>query len=302
MRVAITGSSGLVGTALKTHLTTLGHTPVPMVRGEPNAGEIGWSPNDDKAESAALAADLEGIDAVVHLAGAGIGDKRWTDEYKRILVESRTKGTTLLAAAVARCENGPKVLLSGSAIGIYGARGDEELDETSAPGTGFLADLTVQWEQCTAAASAAGVRVVLLRTGIVLSKHGGALKKQLPLFKVGAGGTIGSGDQWQSWISIDDEVAAIAHLLTADIDGPVNLTAPNPVTQADFADTLGKVLKRPTFLPIPKFGPKLLLGSELAENLLFTGQRVHPAVLLGDSTFTFQHSELEAALRAVLGR
>jgi len=302
MRVAITGSSGLIGTALQAHLTALGHTPIPVVRSAPGSGEIGWSPNDSDQDPAALAAQLEDVDAVVHLAGAGIGDKRWTDEYKQVLVESRTKGTALLASAIAACENGPQVFLSGSAIGIYGARGDEDLDETSAPGSGFLADLTEQWEQCAAPASEAGVRVVYLRTGIVLSADGGALKKQLPIFKLGAGGKMGSGDQWQSWISIDDEVAAIVHLLNADISGPVNLTAPKPVTQKEFADTLGAVLKRPTFLPIPKFGPKLLLGSELAENLLFTGQKVHPTVLLGDSTFTFQHPELEPALRALLNR
>ncbi|MDG1786731.1 MAG: TIGR01777 family oxidoreductase, partial [Ilumatobacter sp.] len=249
-----------------------------------------------------LAAQLEGIDAVVHLAGAGIGDKRWSDDYKRVLVESRTKGTALLANAIAVCSNGPKVLLSGSAVGVYGARGDEDLDETSTPGTGFLADLTVEWEQCTEPATAAGVRVVFLRTGIVLSAKGGALKKQLPLFKLGAGSTIGSGEQWWSWISIDDEVRAITHLLTGDIAGPVNLTAPQPTTQADFANTLGSVLKRPTFLPTPKFGPKLLLGSELAENLLFTGQKVFPQVLQDDAGFTFEHPDLETALRAVLGR
>ena len=306
MRVAITGSSGLVGSALIAHLRSAGHDPVAVVRSEPGSGEIGWSPNDDAAESAdrvnALARQLEGIDAVVHLAGAGIGDHRWTDEYKTVLVESRTRGTTLLARAIAACEHGPKVLLSGSAIGFYGARGDEELDEHSSAGTGFLSDLTVRWEAATAAAAEAGARVVLLRTGIVLSANGGALKKQLPLFKLGAGGTMGSGEQWQSWISIDDEVAAITHLLGADIAGPVNLTAPTPVTQEQFADTLGKVLRRPTFLPIPKFGPKLLLGSELAENLLFTGQKVLPGVLLSDDSFTFEHPALEPALRALLNR
>ncbi|WP_394936391.1 TIGR01777 family oxidoreductase [uncultured Ilumatobacter sp.] len=305
MRVAITGSSGLVGTALMTHLESVGHTPVRVVRREASDNEISWSPNgtaDQEAAVADLAAQLEGIDAVVHLAGAGIGDKRWSDDYKRVLVESRTKGTALLANAIAACSNGPKVLLSGSAVGVYGARGDEDLDETSTPGTGFLADLTVEWEQCTEPATAAGVRVVFLRTGIVLSAKGGALKKQLPLFKLGAGGTIGSGEQWWSWISIDDEVRAITHLLTGDIAGPVNLTAPQPTTQADFANTLGSVLKRPTFLPTPKFGPKLLLGSELAENLLFTGQKVFPQILQDDAGFTFEHPDLETALRAVLGR
>ena len=287
------------------HLESVGHSPVRVVRREACDNEISWSPNaaaDQEADIADLAAQLEGIDAVVHLAGAGIGDKRWSDDYKRVLIESRTKGTALLSNAIAACSNGPQVLLSGSAIGFYGSRGNEDLDETSTPGEGFLADLTVEWEQCTEPATAAGVRVAFLRTGIVLSAKGGALKKQLLLFKIGAGGTIGSGEQWWSWISIDDEVRAITHLLNGDIAGPVNLTAPQPTTQADFANTLGSVLKRPTFLPTPKFGPKLLLGSELAENLLFTGQKVHPRVLQNDAGFTFDHPDLETALRAVLGR
>ena len=287
------------------HLESVGHSPVRVVRREARDNEISWSPNaaaDQEAAVADLAAQLEEIDAVVHLAGAGIGDKRWSEDYKRVLVESRTKGTALLSNAIAACSNGPQVLLSGSAVGFYGSRGNEDLDETSTPGEGFLADLTVEWEQCTEPATAAGVRVAFLRTGIVLSAKGGALKKQLPLFKIGAGGTIGSGEQWWSWISIDDEVRAITHLLSGDIAGPVNLTAPQPATQADFANTLGSVLKRPTFLPTPKFGPKLLLGSELAENLLFTGQKVHPQVLKNDAGFTFDHPDLETALRAVLGR
>lgn len=305
MRIAITGSSGLVGSALIRHLQALGHSPVPVVRSAPAAGEIGWKPNDTSDRDGAitqLAADLEDVDAVVHLAGAGIGDQRWTDEYKQVLVDSRFNGTTLLSEAIAACSNGPSVLLSGSAIGFYGARGDEDLDETSAAGTGFLADLTVGWEQRTEPAAASGCRVVHLRTGIVLSAEGGALKKQLPLFKLGIGGKIGTGQQWWSWISIDDEVRAITHLLDADIHGPVNLTAPQPARQGDFADALGKVLKRPTFLPTPKFGPKLLLGSELAENLLFTGQKVHPNVLDEDATFEFEHPDLDTALRSVLDR
>ena len=168
--------------------------------------------------------------------------------------------------------------------------------------TGFLADVCVQWEQATGIAEASGARVVHLRTGIVLSAKGGALKKQLPLFKFGLGGKMGSGDQWQSWISIDDEVAAITHLLTTDTSGAVNLTAPKPVTNAEFTDTLGDVLHRPTFLPIPKFGPKLLLGGELAENLLFTGQKVLPRVLDADDGFTFRHPDLATALHALLGK
>jgi len=297
MRVAITGVTGLIGSALKPHLESLGHEVVRVVRSNPSGTDISWSPADGRIDPHAL----DGIDAVVHLAGAGIGDKRWTDAYKRELLESRTKSTTLISEAIASADNGPKVFLSGSAIGIYGARGDEQLTEESAAGDGFLADVCVQWEASTKAAEDAGVRVVHLRTGIVLSTKGGALKKQLPLFKFGLGGKMGSGAQWQSWISIDDEVAAIAHLLTADTSGPVNLTAPSPATNAEFTDTLGDVLHRPTFVPIPKFGPKLLLGGELADNLLFSGQRVLPAVLNADDGFTFQHPDLATALNALLG-
>ncbi len=298
MRVAITGVTGLIGSALKPHLESLGHEVVRVVRSNPSGSDISWSPAEGRLDVHAL----DGVDAVVHLAGAGIGDKRWTDDYKRELLESRTKGTSLLSEAIASADNGPKVFLSGSAIGIYGARGDEELTETSSPGDGFLADICEQWEAATASAETAGVRVVHLRTGIVLSAKGGALKKQLPLFRFGLGGKMGSGDQWQSWISIDDEVAAITHLLGTDTSGAVNLTAPTPVTNAEFTDTLGDVLHRPTFLPIPKFGPKLLLGSELANNLLFSGQRVLPAVLNADTEFTFQHPDLATALHALLGK
>ena len=296
MRIAITGSTGLIGSALKLHLESLDHEVIRVVRSNATGTDIVWSPAECRIDTHAL----DGVDGVVHLAGAGIGDKRWTDDYKRELRESRTKGTTLISEAIAAADNGPTVFLSGSAIGIYGARGDEELDEMSSPGEGFLADICVQWEQATALAAAAGARVVHLRTGIVLSARGGALKKQLPLFKFGLGGKMGSGDQWQSWISIDDEVAAIAHLLTATTVGPVNLTAPNPVTNREFTKALGEVLHRPTFVPIPKFGPKLLLGGELADNLLYSGQKVLPRVLADDG-FTFQHPDLATALRALLG-
>jgi uncharacterized protein (TIGR01777 family) len=298
MRVAVTGSTGLIGSALKPHLESLGHEVIRVVRSTPSSTDVVWSPAEGRIDPHAL----DGVDAVVHLAGAGIGDKRWTDAYKRELLESRTKGTTLISEAIASASDGPRILLSGSAIGIYGSRGDEELTESSTPGDGFLADICGQWEAATSAAEAAGARVVHLRTGIVLSAKGGALKKQLPLFKFGLGGKMGSGGQWQSWISIDDEVAAIAHLLSVDTAGPVNLTAPNPVTNAEFTDTLGEVLHRPTFLPIPKFGPKLVLGGELAENLLFSGQRVLPVVLQADDGFTFRHPDLPTALHALLGR
>ncbi|MFN3255051.1 MAG: TIGR01777 family oxidoreductase [Ilumatobacter sp.] len=297
MKVAITGSSGLIGTALGRRLRDDGHEVIPVVRSKPGDNQIGWSVTERRIDDGAF----DGIDAVVHLAGAGIGDKRWTDAYKEEILESRTVGTALVAGAVNDAANPPKVLLSGSAIGYYGASTTETFDETDPAGDGFLADVCEAWESSAAPAQAGGTRLVFLRTGIVLSAAGGALKKQLPLFKFGLGGKMGNGKQWQSWISLDDEVGAIVHLLHSDVAGPVNLTAPNPVTNAEFTSTLGSVLKRPTILPIPKFGPKLLLGGELADNLLFSGQKVLPTVLQRDG-FEFQHPDLETALRAELGK
>jgi uncharacterized protein (TIGR01777 family) len=283
MRIAITGSHGLIGSALLTRLEGEGHTVVRVPRGA-------FDP-----------ATLEGADAIVHLAGAGIGDHRWSDSYKAEILGSRVQGTTTLAETIHDLKNKPRVLLSGSAVGWYGPRGDEVLDETSASGAGFLADVCRQWEAATAPAESAGVRTVHLRTGIVLAAKGGALRKQLPLFRLGLGGRFGSGKQWQSWISIDDEVGAIVHLLTADVEGPVNLTAPNPVTAAEFASTLGTVLRRPSFLPVPSFGPKLLLGKEAAEELLFAGQRVVPTKLTA-SGYSFAYPELAGALAALVHR
>lgn len=296
MHVAVTGSSGLIGTALVKRLSAAGHQVTRLVRRAPRPGEARWNPGEGTIEAAALG----DIDAAVNLSGAGISDHRWTADYKRELADSRLRGTELLAATMASLDRRPAVLLSGSAIGIYGARGDEELDESSPVGAGFLADLCVEWEAATADAEAAGIRVAHLRTGIVLSDLGGALKKQLPLFKFGLGGKIGSGKQWQSWISIDDVVGAILHLLNGIEAGPINLTAPNPVTQAEFARTLARVLHRPAFLPIPSFGPRLLLGGELSDNLLFTGQRVLPGALRA-AGYSFQHETLEHALQDVLG-
>lgn len=299
----ISGSSGLVGTALVRNLREAGHRVVRLVRNapEPGSSDVQWDPAAPAPPDTGLAAAIDGCDAVINLSGAGIADHRWTDEYKRELLASRLHTTELLAAMISRAERRPSVFLSGSAIGWYGSRGDEEVDETSAPGTTFLADICRQWEAATAGAAEAGVRTAHLRTGIVLSTQGGALKKQLPLFKVGLGGRFGSGRQWQSWVSIDDEVGAIVHLLSSSLDGPVNLTAPNPVTNQEFTDVLGAVLKRPTVLPTPSFGPKLLLGGELVEALLFTSQRVLPTKLLADG-YVFRHSTLEVALRAILGR
>jgi len=295
MDIVVSGSHGLIGSALLPALDAAGHRPIRLVRGPAGDGEVSWDPRAGSIDAAAL----EGVGAVVHLAGAGIGDHRWTEAYKAEILDSRTRSTALLAGALARLERPPAVLLSGSAIGWYGDRGDAELDESAAIGSGFLAEVCAAWEAATEPAEAAGIRTAHLRTGIVLSAAGGALKKQLPLFKLGLGGRFGTGRQWQSWIAIEDEVGAIVHLLTTDVRGPVNLTAPNPVTAAEFARTLGSVLHRPAKLPVPTIGPKLLLGGELADALLLSGQRVVPRVLLA-SGYRFARPELAGALAALL--
>jgi uncharacterized protein len=295
VRVVVSGSHGLIGSALLARLSNAGHEVVRLVRSGPATGQTAWDPETGQLDAGALAE----VDAVVNLAGAGIGDHRWTDEYKRQILESRVRSTKLLAEAIAGQDPGPRVLLSASAIDYYGARDDEVLDEASPSGTSFLAGVCREWEAATAPAESAGARVVHFRTGIVLSRDGGALKKLLRLFKLGLGGRFGSGRQWMSWISIDDEVRAIEHLLASDVAGAVNLTAPSPVTNADFTKILGRVLDKPTVVPVPRFGPSLLVGREAAETLLYTGQRVVPRVLQADG-FQFTHPELEPALRAVL--
>ncbi len=298
MKILITGASGLIGQALTKQLNASGHTTVAAVRREPRRNdEVQWNPATGEMSPSAF----DGVDAVVHLAGAGIGDKRWTDSYKMEILQSRTLGTALLADTMASLAKKPSVFLSGSAIGIYGVRDDTELGEDATIGTGFLAEVCRDWEAASSSASAAGIRTVLLRTGIVLSPQGGALKKQLPLFKLGLGGKFGNGKQWQSWISITDEVNAIIHLLTSQLSGPVNLTAPLAVTNTEFTRVLAHVLSRPAILPIPSFGPKLLLGGELADALLFTGQRVVPNALVADG-FHFAHPTLDVALRALLNK
>ena len=295
MKIVISGASGLIGTQLVTTLKLSGHEVVQLVRRSAAAGQIMWDPKSGKLDPASL----EGCDAVIHLSGAGIGDKRWSDAYRKEILDSRTATTLLLANTIASLQRKPSVFLSGSAIGIYGARGDEQLTETSAHGTGFLADVCEQWEAAAKPAIDAGVRTVFLRTGIVLSPKGGALKKLLPLFRLGVGGKFGNGKQWQSWISMDDEVASIIHLLTANVSGAVNLTAPQPVTNAEFTKVLARVVKRPAIVPVPTFAPKILLGGELADALLFTGQRVMPQALTA-SGYVFKHSTLESALRSLL--
>jgi uncharacterized protein (TIGR01777 family) len=297
MKIVISGASGLIGTQLVAKLSSSGHDVVRLVRRSPKSGEIQWNPKTGTLDAAAL----EGVDAVIHLSGAGIGDKRWTSGYRKEILDSRTATTALLATTMASLSRKPSVFLSGSAIGIYGARNDEQLTEVSTHGTGFLAEVCEQWEAAAKPAVDAGIRTVYLRTGIVLTPKGGALKKLLPLFKLGVGGKFGSGKQWQSWISIDDEIGAIEHLLTANVSGAVNLTAPNPVTNAEFTKLLASVLKRPAIVPVPTFAPKILLGGELADALLFTGQRVIPAAL-NASGYMFKHTTLESAFRSLLSK
>jgi len=296
VKVVVTGASGLIGTALVRALHARGDDVTRLVRRSPSSGEARWDPEGGSIESGAL----EAQDAVVHLAGVGIGDHRWTEAHKRAVLDSRAKGTTLLARTLASLSDKPTVLASGSAVGYYGLRGDEVLTEDSSPGTGFLTEVCEQWEAATAPAEDAGVRVVHLRTGIVMSPDGGALKQMLLPFKLGLGGRIGSGEQWWSWVSIDDEVGAILHLIdTSTQRGAVNLTAPNPATNEEFTRTLNRVLRRPTLLPTPTFALKAMFGKEAVDEMFLGGQRVMPARLQADG-YAFRHPDLEGALRHLL--
>lgn len=297
MRVLVTGASGLVGSALVPALRAQGHEVLVAVRRPPDApDEVFWAPEAGNLEPGQLA----GLDAAVHLAGAGIGDHRWTPRYMDTVRSSRTRGTALLSTTLAGLDPRPRVLLSGSATGYYGETGEHPADETAPPGEGFLASVCRDWEHATEPAEEAGIRVAHLRSGVVLSARGGALARQLPLFRAGLGGRLGSGRQYLSWISLADEVAAIRYLLdSAAIGGPVNLTAPEPVTQADFARTLARSLGRPSVARIPGLALKVALGGIASEGLL-VNQRVIPRVL-GDAGFTFHHPTLADALTAELG-
>jgi uncharacterized protein (TIGR01777 family) len=284
MRVAVSGSHGLIGSALVTSLERDGHEAVRLGRSFRGPGAV------------------PPADAIVHLAGEGIGNRRWNDEHKRRVIESRRRGTTELAQALADlpADARPEVLVSASAVGFYGDRGDEVLTEDSGGGTGFLAEVCHAWESATQPAEQAGIRVVHPRTGLVLAAGGGALGKQLPLFRLGLGGRMGPGTQWQSWITLDDEVAAIRHCIdTPALDGPVNLAAPNPVRNAEFTRALGHALHRPTVTVAPAFALRLALGREMADELLLASQRVSPK-RLQDTGFTFAHPHLPQALAAVL--
>ncbi|MEA2001024.1 MAG: TIGR01777 family oxidoreductase [Actinomycetota bacterium] len=299
MKVLISGSSGLIGGALCGSLEADGVRVVRLVRGS-SAGEdeVHWDPAAGHLDPAAV----EGFDAVVHLAGAGIGDRRWSDARRQLILDSRVASTTLLSGRLAAAARKPAVLISGSAIGFYGDRTLPVTEETGpANPPDFLSDVTIAWEAATAAAEAAGIRTVHIRTGVVLAKTGGALAKLLLPFRLGVGGRLGSGQTWWSWISIVDEVRAIKHLIETPVIGAVNLTAPNPVTNAGVTEALGRVLRRPTILPVPRFVLELLLGKELAASLLFTSIRALPAKLQ-DSGFQFEYPDIEQALRRVLDK
>lgn len=309
MDIAITGSSGTIGTALVEAIEARGDRVVRVVRSSPGPDEIGWSPADGTID----AAGFEGLDAVVHLAGAGIGAKRWTEEYKQVIRDSRVDGTALLAHTLAGLQDPPKVLVSQSAIGYYGDRGEEVLTEESPPGDGFFPDVVVAWEAAADPAREAGLRVVHPRTGQVLSPvddYGltniffgeGSLQRLVPLARLGLAGRFGDGQQWWSWISLPDQVAATLFAVdTEGLEGPVNVVAPEPTRNDEFVQTLAEVLGKGTFLPIPAFGPKLVVGSELAETLVFESQRVTPPKLVA-AGYEFLHPDLETALRAVLNR
>ncbi|MEZ6044650.1 MAG: TIGR01777 family oxidoreductase [Planctomycetaceae bacterium] len=297
MKIAITGASGLVGSALTRFLESKGDQvfPVTRSRNDSKLEAVHWDINKGEIEKE----KLEGIDAVVHLAGESIASGRWTPELKKKIVESRVKGTRLIAETLAELENPPEVLVSSSATGYYGDRGDLQLTEVSPPGTGFLPETCVAWEEATKAASDAGIRVVMIRTGLVLSKEGGALEKMLTPFKLGVGGRIGDGKQFWSWIALEDLVRVMHFAIThKQLSGPVNGTAPCPVTNQEFTKTLGKVLKRPTLIPVPAFLARTALG-EMADDLLFASANVIPAKL-EEHGFLFELFSLEDALRSIL--
>lgn len=298
LRVVISGASGLLGTQLTAFLNAGGHQVDPLVRRAPRAGsnEIGWNPSDGTIDNS----KLENADVVVHLAGKNIAGDRWTDQVKEEIRRSRVDGTELLSETLAKLESPPRLFLSASAVGFYGSRGDELLDESSEPGTGFLAETCREWEQATQPAEQAGIRTIHLRIGAVVTARGGMLEKMLTPFKMGMGGKMGSGDQYMSWIAIEDLIGAIHHLMfQEDVSGAVNAVSPNPMTNEAFSSTLGKVLHRPTVMSMPSTMAKAAFG-EMAEALILTGARVKPKVLQ-DAGFRFLYPDMDLALRHELG-
>lgn len=297
MKIAVTGATGMVGAELVPFLTTGGHFVSRLVRNNPTGSDVLWNP----AAKTIDAERLEGIDAVVHLAGENIAGRRWNAAQKARIRDSRVQVTRLLCETLARRQQPPRVLVSASAIGFYGNRGDEVLTEASAAGDGFLADVCREWEAATSAAADAGIRVVHLRFGVILSPRGGALAKMLTPFRLGLGGRLGNGRQWMSWIALDDAIGAIYHAIaTENLRGAVNAVAPNPVTNREFTKTLGRVLRRPTLFPMPAFMARLAFG-EMANDLLLGSTRVLPNNLQ-QSDYRFLYADLESALRHLLGK
>ncbi|WP_329069011.1 TIGR01777 family oxidoreductase [Streptomyces sp. NBC_01429] len=293
MRIAVTGSTGLIGTALVRSLRTDGHEVIRLVRRPARAAdEVTWDPERQHIDARAL----NGTDAVVHLAGAGIAGRRWSEAYKKEIRDSRVLGTATLAEAIASLDAPPRVLVSGSAIGFYGYTGDRKVDESAPPGDGFLPALCVEWEEAALAAEEAGVRTVFARTGLVVAAKGGAWGRLFPLFRAGLGGRLGDGHQYWSFIALHDEVAALRHLIDTDaLEGPVNLTAPHPVTNREVTAAMSQVLHRPALFPVPAAALRLVLG-DLAEDVLGS-QRVLPTRLL-ESGFTFAFPTVAEAVRA----
>jgi len=296
MKILVSGSHGLVGKALTTSLVNAGHEIVSLVRQSANDSEIEWHPNQGKINGQ----QLEGFDVVVHLAGESIASGRWTEEKKRKIRESRVKGTELLSSALARLSQPPSTFISASAIGFYGSRGDELLTEESAPGDGFLPEVCVAWEKATGQAEAKGIRTIHPRFGIILDEKGGALERMLTPFRMGVGGKVGNGKQWMSWIALEDVINALRFLIDEPgSEGPVNFTAPRPVTNADFTEALGSVLSRPTLFSVPAFAARLAFG-EMADELLLSSAKVEPE-RLKESGYQFKHPELSSALKTILG-
>ena len=299
MKVLISGSTGLIGSALISALATAGHDVVRLVRSAPKSdgSEVHWDPESGRIDTDRL----EGLDAVVHLAGENIGAGRWSRDRKARIFDSRVKGTRLLCESLANLNHPPQVLVCASAIGYYGSRGAEVMNEGSESGAGFLADVCREWEIATEFVGHTEIRVVNLRMGIVLSLAGGPLEKMLPPFKMGVGGILGNGRQYMSWITLDDAVGAIQHTLVTDsLQGPVNNVAPYPVTNREFTKALGRVLRRPTLFPLPSFGLRIMFGREMANELFLSSTRVEPTRLL-ETGYAFQYPGLEDALRHVLG-
>jgi uncharacterized protein (TIGR01777 family) len=296
VNVLISGATGLIGTALIPELEAGGHSVTRLTRSPRSADDVGWDP-----EAGTIDGDLEGTDAVVHLAGESIAEGRWTPEKKRRILESRRKGTRLLAERIAALPAPPSVMVSTSADGYYGDRGNELLTEESEPGTGFLAEVCREWEAAADPAREAGIRVVHPRTGIVLTPKGGALGRTLPIFKLGLGGRIGSGRQYWAWISLDDVVGSFVHVLTNEsVSGPANFCSPNPLPNAEYTKVLGRVLNRPTVFPLPATAARIALGG-VADELLLASKRMAPA-RLEETGYAFRHPDLEQALRHLLGR